>query len=358
MWRRRKRPRDRQIMDKLVIVTDAWHPQVNGVVRVLDRLRHETPKYGLDIEVISPDGFTTVPLPTYSEIRLALCTASDVGRKIEAARADFVHVPTEGTLGLAARRWCGREGRGFTTSYHTRFPEYLASRLPVPTDLTYAWLRRFHNSGLATMVSTKTLADELTERGFTKTVIWPRGIDTDMFCPGEPADLDFPGPIFLYVGRVAVEKNIEGFLKLDLPGTKVIVGDGPQRAELQEKYPDAKFLGVHIGENLVRLYRAADVFVFPSRTDTLGLVSIEALGCGVPVAAFPVLGPADVVGESGAGVLDEDLQAAALKALDIPAEACRARAMEFNWARSAEAFTRIVQRVNRARPSEPLAMVG
>lgn len=338
---------------RLVIATDAWHPQVNGVVRVLDRLRQETPAFGLEIDVISPDGFSTVPLPTYGEIRLALCSATEVGRRIEATGADYVHIPTEGPVGLAARRWCRREGRGFTTSFHTRFPEYLASRLPIPPQVSYAWLRRFHNAGLVTMVSTPRLSEDLTGRGFTKTAIWPRAVDTDVFCPGEPASLDYPGPIFMYVGRVAVEKSIEKFLELDLPGTKVVVGDGPQRADLERRYPEAKFLGVHKGEDLVRLYRAADVFVFPSRTDTLGLVSIEAMGCGVPVAAYPVLGPIDVIGDSGAGVCDEDLRAAALKALELPREACRERALQFNWANSAKTFTDIVRSVNGGTGDAP-----
>lgn len=334
-------------MKRLALATDAWHPQVNGVVRVLDRLRAETPAFGLQIEVISPEGFRTVPLPTYSEIRLALCSAADIGRNIQAMHADFVHIATEGPIGLAARRWCRREGRGFTTSFHTRFPEYLASRLPVPPGLSYAWLRRFHNAGLVTMVSTARLADELKQRGFTNTAIWPRAIDTDVFCPGEPAALDLARPIFLYVGRVAVEKNIESFLRLDLPGTKVVVGDGPQRTDLQRDYPAANFLGARFGEELVRLYRAADVFVFPSRTDTLGLTAIEALGCGVPVAAYPVLGPLDVIGDSGAGVLDEDLRAAALAAREIPREACRARALQFDWPTSARTFVEVVEAANR-----------
>ncbi len=334
-------------MKRLALATDAWHPQVNGVVRVLDRLRRETPAFGLEIEVVSPEGFPTVPLPTYSEIKLALCSPSEVGRRIMAAGADYVHIPTEGPIGMAARRWCRREGMPFTTSFHTRFPEYLARRLPVPPDLAYAWLRRFHNAGRATLVSTPRLSDELRSRGFAKTAIWPRAVDTGVFCPGEAARLDFPGPIFMYVGRVAVEKNIEAFLKLDLPGTKVIVGDGPQRAELARRYRQAKFLGVHVGEDLVRLYRAADVFVFPSRTDTLGLVSIEAMGCGVPVAAYPVLGPADVIGDSGAGVLSEDLGAAALAALDIPGDVCRARALEFNWEKSASTFVSLIENANR-----------
>jgi 1,2-diacylglycerol 3-alpha-glucosyltransferase/glucuronosyltransferase len=334
-------------MKRLLLATDAWHPQVNGVVRVLDRLRRETPAFGLEIDVVSPEGFRSLPLPTYGEIKLALCSPSDIGRRIEETAADYIHIPTEGPIGMAARRWCRRDGRGFTTSFHTRFPEYLASRLPVPPDLTYAWLRRFHNAARATLVSTPRLAEELKGRGFTKTAIWPRAIDTDVFCPGEPAVLGFPGPIFLYVGRVAVEKSIEKFLELDLPGTKVVVGDGPQRIELERRYPDVRFLGVHVGEDLVKLYRAADVFVFPSRTDTLGLVSIEAMGCGVPVAAFPVTGPIDVIGESGAGVCDEDLRAAALAALDIPKDACRARALEFNWPTSAGAFVSLVENANK-----------
>jgi len=339
-------------MKRLVLATDAWHPQVNGVVRVLDRLRQETPAFGVEVDVISPQEFRSYPMPTYSEIRLAVCSASGIGRRIDAMGADYVHIPTEGPIGMAARRWCRREGRPFTTSFHTRFPEYLAQRLPVPPSVTYAWLRRFHNASRATLVSTPRLAGELKGRGFTKTAVWPRAIDTDTFCPGEAASLDFPRPVFLYVGRVAVEKNISAFLGLDLPGTKVVVGDGPQRADLERKYPEARFLGVHEGEDLVKLYRAADVFVFPSRTDTLGLVSIEAMGCGVPVAAYPVTGPADVVGESGAGVLSENLRDAALAALDIPGDVCRARALEFNWSTSAGAFVNLIEKANEM-PADP-----
>ncbi len=332
-------------MKRLVLATDAWHPQVNGVVRVLDRLTRDTPAFGLEISVLSHEGFRTLPLPSYPEIRLALCTPGEIARRIEAARPDFVHIATEGPVGMMARRWCIAKGQGFTTSFHTRFPEYLAARLPVPTSVTYAWLRRFHNAGLGVMVSTERLGEELRGHGFARTLFWPRGIDTTVFTPGEAAKLGLPGPIFAYVGRVAVEKGIEDFLRLDLPGSKIVVGDGPQRAALEKAFPDVHFLGMKHGDDLVRHYRAADVFMFPSRTDTLGLVMIEAMACGVPVAAYPVSGPLDVVGSSGAGVLDEDLRRAALGALEIDRERCREHALGFNVTESAKAF---VERVTEA----------
>ncbi|ESR24235.1 glycosyltransferase family 4 protein [Lutibaculum baratangense] len=325
-------------MKRLMIVTDAWHPQINGVVRVLEQLRRELPPFGIEVEMLSPDGFRSVPLPTYSEIRLVISRPSAIARRIEGFAPDFIHIATEGPLGTMARQWCLKNRKGFTTSFHTRFPEYLAARLPVPVSVSYAWLRRFHNAGLATMVSTERLAGELRERGFDKLRIWTRAVDTDRFTPGEPAELGLAGPIFLYVGRVAVEKGISNFLSLDLPGTKVVVGDGPQRAELQRRFPDVKFLGVKTGDELVRIYRAADVFVFPSRTDTLGLVMMEAMACGTPVAAYPVTGPLDVVADSGAGVLDEDLRAAALAALEIPRDKCLERSRDFSWQSSASSF--------------------
>lgn len=333
-------------MSRLLLATDAWHPQVNGVVRVLDRLHRDAPKFGMEVEVLSPQGFRTIPLPSYSEIRLAMCRPGDVARRIEAAAPDYIHIATEGPIGLTTRRWCKANGRGFTTSFHTRFPEYVAARAPIPPSLTYSWLRRFHNSGLGVMVSTERLAAELRAHGFARPLLWPRGIDLSAFTPGEPAALNLPRPIFAYVGRVAVEKGIEDFLKLDLPGSKMVVGDGPQRVALQSRYPEVAFMGVHEGEDLVRLYRAADVFVFPSRTDTLGLVMIEALACGVPVAAYPVPGPLDVVGESGAGVLDTDLKAAALAALEIPREAALARAAQFDIQDSVRAFVELVKNAN------------
>ncbi len=328
---------------RILLATDAWQPQVNGVVRTIERLVDDAAELGAEVEVLGPDRFKTVPLPTYSEIRLALTRPRTIGRMLEAAEPDYIHIATEGPIGLMTRKYCMRTKRPFTTSYHTRFPEYVAARMPVPTQITYRWLRRFHNAGRAIMVTTESLAEELRGRGFTNPVIWPRGVDSELFRP-QASILDLPGPIFMYVGRVAVEKNLEAFLSLDLPGTKVIVGDGPQKAELEEKFPDVVFTGTKIGEELAAHYASADVFVFPSRTDTLGLVVLEALAAGVPVAAYPVTGPKDIIGDAPVGILSEDLKGAALKALEISPEACRAHALRFSWRECAAIFLDNVRR--------------
>ena len=323
---------------RLVLVTDAWFPQVNGVVNSLSRTVDILRGGGDPVEVIAPDRFTTVPCPTYPEIRLALAGPGRVGRIIEDARAGFVHIATEGPLGLAARRHCIGAGRGFTTSYHTRFPEYVSARIPVPLAWGYRFVRRFHNAGLGCMVATPSLQADLAARGFRNLMQWSRGVDHGLFRPRPGADLGLPRPVFLYVGRVAVEKNVEAFLRLELPGSKVVVGDGPSRAELMRRYPSAHFLGVLRGEALAEAYAAADVFVFPSLTDTFGNVLLEALASGLPVAAFPVTGPKDVITDSRVGVLDRDLRRAALAALDLPRTAAREFALRFTWAASAQQF--------------------
>ena len=323
---------------RLLIATDAWFPQVNGVVRTLDRLQAEVVALGHDVHMLSPEGYRSLPLPTYNEIRLALTTPGRIGKRIEAYAPDYIHIATEGPIGLMARRWCVRNGRPFTTSYHTRFPEYVRARMPVPITASYRYLTWFHNAGRAVMVTTESLTRELEGWGFQSIARWPRGVDHELFRPREETVLDFDGPIFLYVGRVAVEKNIEAFLSLDLPGTKVVVGDGPQRAQLEARYSDARFLGAKFGEELAAIYASADVFVFPSKTDTLGLVVLEALACGVPVAAYPVTGPKDLIGDEPVGVLEDDLRSAALKALDLSREACREHALKFTWSASAQSF--------------------
>ncbi len=307
-------------------------------MRSIERLVEQLPRLGAEVTVLSPGAFRTVPLPTYPEIRLAIARAATFTAHIEAARPDVVHVATEGPLGYGVRRWCLRNGRRFTTSYHTRFPEYVAKRIPVPMQLTYAALRRFHNAGNGCMVATATLELELAQRGFRNLMPWTRGVDATLFRPRPDARLPFPGPIFLYVGRVAVEKNLEAFLDLDLPGSKVVVGDGPDLASLKSSFPDVHFLGVMTGEALARAYAGADVFVFPSRTDTYGMVLLEALASGVPVAAYPVPGPLDVIGSAPVGVLDEDLRTAALAALEISRERCRAFAAAQSWEASARQF--------------------
>ncbi|CAO3405961.1 glycosyltransferase family 4 protein [Azospirillum largimobile] len=322
----------------ILIVSDAWHPQVNGVVRTIGTVRDELEAMGHSVEVIGPDRFRTLPMPTYPEIRLAVGAKRRLWAMIDGMRPDCIHIATEGPLGFAARAYCLKNGKPFTTAYHTRFPEYVRDRAPIPLALSYAVVRRFHKPSSAVMVATQTIEDALKGRGFTNIRRWTRGVDTELFRPRGKDFLDLPRPVSMYVGRVAVEKNLEDFLRLDLPGTKVVVGDGPAREELQRKYPGVHWVGAKHGEELAKHYAAADVFVFPSRTDTFGLVLLEALASGVPVAAYPVPGPLDVVDGSGAGCLDVDLKRAVEGALAIPGQKCRDYALGYSWRRSAEQF--------------------
>lgn len=335
-------------MTRITVVTDAWHPQVNGVVRSIERTNDELIAMGAEVTMVTPDLFRTLPLPSYPEIRVTISTYRRVAREIERGQPSYVHIATEGPLGLKARKWCRRHGMPYTTSYHTRFPEYVAARLPVPQSWLYALVRRFHNGGAGCMVATDTLAAELSARGFRNLMRWGRGIDADLFRPrpDEAGLFDLPRPIFINVGRVAVEKNLEAFLALDLPGSKVVVGDGPQRASLERRYPDVHFAGVMVGDELARAYASADVFVFPSRTDTFGNVLLEALASGLPVAAFPVMGPLDILGDSDAGILDEDLKAACLGALAIDRATARQLALSFSWRRAAKQFLDNVRLAN------------
>lgn len=299
--------------------------------------------------LITPQQFRCAPCPSYPEIRLALWPWGRLGRMIEAHQPCAIHIATEGPLGWAARRYCLARGLPFTTAYHTRFPEYVGARFRVPLSWTYAVMRRFHAPASAVMVATQGIEDDLRRRGFAKIRRWSRGVDTQLFRPRDAnAFPHLPRPLFLYVGRVAVEKNIEAFLRLDLPGSKVVVGDGPQRAELERRHPEVTFTGARFGEELAAAFASADAFVFPSRTDTFGLVLLEALACGVPVAAYPVPGPLDVIGDTPVGVLDEDLRAAALKALSIDRAACRAHAEKFSWEASARQFLGNLQPLPRA----------
>ena len=339
---------------RILIATDAWRPQVNGVVRSLENLAAAAGPLGAQIEFLTPRDFLSFPMPGYPEISLALATPAAVRKRL-AQGYDHIHIATEGPIGLATRAVCLREGRVFTTSFHTRFPEYIHARTGLPVVLTYAALRRFHNAGAGGMAATPGLARELDARGFRRLLRWSRGVDHGLFTPSARVALDFPRPIFLYAGRLAVEKNVEAFLSLDLPGTKLVAGDGPARAALQSRYPDARFLGVKTPGELAALYASSDVFVFPSRTDTFGLVLLEALACGLPVAAFPVMGPADVVGASRAGALDHDLRAAALAALDIPRDRARAHALTFSWESSARQF---LDNIAYARGAAALGGVG
>ena len=337
---------------KILVATDAWHPQVNGVVRTLGHVAREARVLGADLEFLTPAEFFTLPLPSYPEIRLALPKPGDIARRIAQVGADAIHIATEGPLGHAVRRVCLKRGLPFTTSFHTRFPDYLAERLPVPerwsSGLAWAWLRRFHAPGAAVLAATPTLAQELTERGFHDVKLWPRGVDATLFRPRKGIAFDLPRPIFLTVGRVAVEKNIEAFLELDLPGSKLVVGDGPARSALARKFPQAVFIGARQGEELAQIYSAADVFVFPSRTDTFGLVLLEALASGVPVAAFPAAAPRDVIGEAPVGALDEDLRRACLAALECAREDCRDFALGMTWEASARIFLDAVTTATKA----------
>ena len=329
---------------RILLVTDAWRPQINGVVRALETTAEVAKGLGIEIAFLTPEPFPTVPIPTYPEIRLSLAKRSKISRMIEDARADYVHISTEGPLGHHARGVCLKEGRRFTTSFHTKLPEYLAVRRLMPSRVTYAYLRSFHNAAAGVMVSNASLEEELARNGFRNLMRWQRGVDCDAFRPlheqvDPPGDAllgDLPHPVHLYVGRVAVEKNLEAFLDLDLPGTKVVTGQGPQLEALRAAYRDVVFTGPRSGAALAATYASADVFVFPSLTDTLGLVCLEAMASGVPVAAYPVTGPRDIIGPGGA--VDEDLRAAIARALAVSPEAARAQALTFTWEKATRQF--------------------
>ena len=323
---------------RILLATDAWAPQVNGVVMTLRNTIRGVEAAGHVVEVIGPERFHSIPCPTYPEIRLALLPFPLFSRLAAKFAPDAVHIATEGPVGSAARKFCLREKLAFTTAYHTRFPEYVHARIRLPLRLTYEWLRRFHAPAKAVMVATRALHTDLERRGFGNLVTWTRGVDTELFRPGPPLANDWRRPVFMYVGRVAVEKNIEAFLALDLPGTKVVVGDGPQRAALQRRFPDAVFTGAKHGEELAAHFRSADVFVFPSLTDTFGLVLLEAMASGTPAAAYPVTGPIDVIASGRSGVLHQDLRAAALAALELRRDAVRQHALAFSWERATQQF--------------------
>lgn len=326
-------------MAKVLIVTDAWHPQTNGVVRCLEALGAQLVAIGHTVRYLTPQGFWTVPLPTYPEIALSLVSISTIATIMAQEAPDQIHIATEGPLGLLARHVCLDSGLRFTSSYHTRYPEYVAARLPVPAEWTYGFLRWFHSAAEATLVPTRSMLEELAGWDFINLRQWTRGVDPGRFSPGPKTMFaDLPGPHLLYVGRVAVEKNIEAFLALRTAGSKIVVGDGPARAELAARFPDAVFMGRRTGAELSEIYRSADVFVFPSRTDTFGNVMLEALSSGVPVAAYPVTGPVDVLTDPAAGALDEDLGRAVERALTLSRQAARAHASGFTWARCAELF--------------------
>lgn len=335
----------------ILIVTDAWRPQINGVVRTLESLAGQLRQWGHEVSFLTPEPFWTLPVPSYPEIRLSLASRRAVFPAIARSRAHHIHIATEGPLGLLARRYCLERGRAFTTSFHTRFPEYAAARLPLPEEWSYGYLRWFHEPAAATMVPTPSLRTELERRGFAHLTLWGRGVDGARFRPGAKTMFaHLPGPHLLYVGRVSAEKNVEAFLALDVPGTKIVVGDGPERARLERAYPEASFLGYLHGEDLAAAYRSADVMVFPSRTDTFGNVLTEALASGTPVAAYPVTGPLDIVTDARAGTLSEDLGQAVRRSLLLERRHARALGEQFTWAASAGQFLAALVRAHRPQP--------
>jgi glycosyltransferase involved in cell wall biosynthesis len=340
---------------RALVATDAWHPQINGVVRTLTSLARAASKLGVAIDFLNPEGFPSIPVPTYPGLRLALPSPVRIAQRIERAAPDAIHIATEGPIGHMVRRYCVNQGLPFTTSYTTRFPEYISARLAIPEAWSYAVLRRFHAAATVTMVSTPSLMAEFTQRGFKNLGMWTRGVDACLFAPEHAIALDFPRPIFVSVGRIAVEKNLEAFLSLDLPGTKVVIGQGPQKAALQRRFPDAKFLGLLEDRALAAHLAAADVFVFPSRTDTFGVVQLEALACGVPIAAYPVTGPSDVIADHPIGVMDEDLRVACLKALRLSRQDCRSFALTRSWENSARQFIGHINKVLIGDSRKPCA---
>jgi glycosyltransferase involved in cell wall biosynthesis len=323
---------------RILLVTDAWEPQVNGVVRTLKTTARELTAMGHEVRFLTPLEFRTLPCPTYPEIRLSLFPGPRVDALIREFDPDVLHIATEGPLGMAARRFALRNDFPFTTAYHTRFPEYVHARLRLPLSWSYAWLRRFHGPSRSMMAPTQVVVDDLVANGFNNVKLWSRGVDSDIFRPQPSKRLDSKPPIFLYVGRVAVEKNVEAFLELDLPGSKWVVGTGPALERIKARFPTVNYLGVLEREDLAKVYAAADVFVFPSRTDTFGLVLLEAMACGLPVAAYPVTGPKDVLGDSAAGVMHADLRTACLEALKLRREDALARAGLFTWRAATEQF--------------------
>lgn len=333
---------------KIAIATDAWQPQVNGVVRTYENTVRELIELGHEVLLLTPENHRTIPCPTYPSIRMALFPGRSLARQLDEFRPDAIHVSTEGTIGHAARAYCRRRSLPFTSSLHTQFPEYVRMRIPIPVGWTYAYLRRFHGAACRTLVPTPSQCRRLVERGFENVVVWSRGVDTSVFKPNgndfPPVEfIELPRPIFIYMGRIAVEKNIEAFLDLELPGSKIVVGDGPDLPRLRHRYPDVTFTGYKFGAELAAYLAAANVFVFPSKTDTYGMVILEAMACGLPVAAYPVTGPVDVVEDGRTGVLHEDLKTAALAALELDPAECIEYARKNSWRRCAESFAANLQ---------------
>ena len=334
---------------KIAVFTDAWHPQVNGVVCTLAQTRQQLEALGHQAAYVTPQDFTTYPCPTYPSIRLAFLPKKVVERTLLSLKPHAVHIATEGPIGHAARSLCCQLEIPFTTSFHTQFPEYIRARVPIPIRWSYGYLRRYHSRATRTMVATRSMEKRLQGQGFTNLAIWSRGVDTTLFRPGPKSYLSGRRPLSMYMGRVAVEKNIEAFLRLDLPGSKYVVGEGPDLPRLQSKYPDVIFVGQKLGKELVDHVAAADVFVFPSVTDTFGLVLLEAMACGVPVAAFPVTGPIDVIQDGKTGILHRDLRQAILGALELDPKNCLAYARQHSWAQGTRRFVSLLEPIDEDR---------
>jgi glycosyltransferase involved in cell wall biosynthesis len=323
---------------RIMIVTDAWLPQTNGVVRTLAEIAAWLGRFGHEVRMLTPQDSRSMACPTYPEIRLSLLPRRTVKQSIAAFSPQALHIATEGPLGLAARRYCLRHNLRFTTSYHTQFPQYLRARFPIPITASYWALRWFHGAAVRCMVSTASVRHDLAARGFKNLASWRRGVDTQVFKPGPKDFLSLPRPIAAYIGRVAIEKNIEAFLQMPWSGSKIVIGDGPERARLEAQHPETMFTGFRFAEDLAAHLAAADVMVFPSRTDTFGLVNLEAMACGVPVAAYPVSGPIDVIEDGVTGALDTDLASAARRALTLDPNTCRNHALRSGWDMSAREF--------------------
>jgi len=336
---------------KLLLATDAWGPQVNGVVTTLTQMVEGIKSMGHEVEVIATGDYPSIPMPTYPEIKISIWMKG-LKRRIESFSPDAIHIATEGPIGQLVRKYCLKQGYAFTTSFHTRFPEYIRERLPVPLEWTYPFVRSFHRPAFRTLAPTKTLVTELRQRGFQHMEVWGRGVDTDLFAPERKIDLEFPGPILLSVGRVAPEKNLKAFLDVDVKGTKIVVGDGPALDELRTLYPDVIFPGMKRGIALAQYFASADVFVFPSLTDTFGLVMLEANACGTPVAAFPVTGPVDVLQEGVTGCMREDLSDAINEALNLSRAVCREEALKRSWPRVVQQFLQALMPLNSDKKND------
>ena len=343
---------------KIAIVSDAWSPQVNGVVTTLVDLIERLKAIGHEVVLVEPSAFHRVRCPGYAEIELAWRPGATLRRLLDAAEADAIHIATEGPLGLAARAYCLRRSLPFTTAFHSRFPEFLTAAFGLPASWGYAALRRYHAPSAGVMVPSAGTLGILSQHRFAHLRRWSHGIDLDLFRPRAGADLGLPRPVFLFVGRISPEKNLEAFLRLDLPGSKVVCGGGPCLERLRRAYPKVHWYGSTPRHRLVEIYSAADSFVYPSRTDTFGLVMLEALACATPVAAFPVPGPLDVLGDSDGGVLDADLHAAALRSLRVPRERARARALEFDWNLVCDQFVSYLAPIRRWRPDPGLPAIA